>query len=185
MPHRIAVVLRRQRQRKGKSTAAPRFTLYGERTAQPLHQPGRDGQPEPGAAIFAGGRGVCLAERFKYQLLLLRWNTDAGVAHLKAQPVVRGIVRHGQFNLALMGKFQRVADEVAQAYSVSEKGSGDIRGDVNQQLQRFFAGGRHQRPRHGVQKRADLKLLFIQLNFSRLYFGVVENIVNDTQQGVG
>ena len=50
------------------------------------HQPGQpfaDGQPQPGAAVFAGGAGIDLDKRLEQGCLAIRRNADAGVLDAK------------------------------------------------------------------------------------------------------
>ena len=56
-------------------------TFEGQVAAHEAGQPAADHQPEPGAAVLPCRRAVGLRERLKQSALLLRRDSDAGVAH--------------------------------------------------------------------------------------------------------
>ncbi|MNG99105.1 hypothetical protein D3C79_582680 [compost metagenome] len=80
------------RERGGKPETAP-LAKGAADASLPPHQggePAGDGEPETGAAVFAGGGDIGLLERLEQLLALLRTDTDTGVLHLEAQQVTAG-----------------------------------------------------------------------------------------------
>jgi len=61
--------------------AAAHFTLDPNTAAHHFYQTRTDGEAEAGAAVFASGGSVGLAEGFKDESLLVLRNADAGILH--------------------------------------------------------------------------------------------------------
>ena len=76
-----------------------------------------DGQPEPGAAVLAGGRAVHLLEGRKQPRQLLGGDADAGVFDLEVDPhaVERFVLGpDADAHAAVLGELDGVAGEVEQ-----------------------------------------------------------------------
>ncbi|EXI84557.1 MAG: hypothetical protein AW11_03795 [Candidatus Accumulibacter regalis] len=89
-------------------------------TAHQRCQAFADGQPETGATVFAGGRLVRLREGLEEAFLLLGADADSLIFDLQAHAGRRAAQldqarTHG--NLAVIGKLDRVADEVEEDLS--------------------------------------------------------------------
>jgi hypothetical protein len=103
--------------RKAKCGAAPGLAGQADRAAHHLAKLLGDAEPKPGAAVAAGGRTVRLGERVEDAPLLLRRNPDAGVADFEGEQERRALAldrRDANADLAPIGKFDRVADQVCQ-----------------------------------------------------------------------
>ena len=112
--------------------------IKGERAARagcadqanlPAQQPGQfaaDGQPKACAAVFAAGAAVGLLKRLEDDLLLVRCDANAGVAHRQRQngfgAVKRRVVgtpaladrRDRQGDLACLGEFERIGEQILE-----------------------------------------------------------------------
>ena len=158
----------------------------------PVHHLGQalaDGQPEAGAAVFAGGRAVGLDERLEEMLLGLGGYADAGVGNLEAQTDAAGLFlrgRDGHDHLSLLGELdgvpQQVHQDLAQSHGVAAHQARHGRIDLHDQLQTL--AGRH----IGVQVDRQLEVLGqveideFEREPARFDFGKVQNVVNDPQQ---
>src|SRR3989442_15136594 len=78
-----------------------------------LARPFRDAEPEPGAAVFRGDRGVDLTKLGEDVLALVRGNADAGIADAIHEPLA--VETHLDVDPALARELQRVAGEVHEA----------------------------------------------------------------------
>src|SRR5262249_27317734 len=94
-------------------------------------------QTESRASIFASGRGVGLRESFEDQLLLVQWNTNAGIAHRKRENRLifqQGFRLYANGDLALAGELDGVADQIvedlAQTIGVAQQRIRRIRSNV-------------------------------------------------------
>ena len=67
--------------REMKGTSLPRRALEPDPAPHPLHQTGRDGEPQARAAIVPRCRGIDLPERREDDRLLLHRNPDSGITH--------------------------------------------------------------------------------------------------------
>ena len=59
--------------------------IHADVSTHGLYQLGTDGQPQPGAAVAAGGGCVGLGERFEDQFLLFGGDADAAVLDAESQ----------------------------------------------------------------------------------------------------
>ena len=98
----------------GEGRPLTRNTRHGDVAAEELAKFAADGEAETGAAEFARGGGIGLAEGLEESAHLLGCHTDAAVAHREAQPigtVFRG-ARDDEAEFSFLGEFARVAQQV-------------------------------------------------------------------------
>src|SRR5580704_5505181 len=146
-------------------------------TAQQARKLSADGEPKPGAAIFAAGRGVGLLESLEDDLLFLQRNANAGVGDLECDNT-RGLIeqrmagapaaycrRYCQPHAALAGEFKRVRQQVLehllQALRVGGERAAEIRIDDDVKSKLTVLGLMPERPRHHVQQVGEENLLSI------------------------
>ena len=139
--------------------------------------------PEGGRAYrFAGLQG------FEQTGLLLCADTDAGVAHAKVQQaaVVLLAYANAQFDLAVGGELDGIAGEVGedllQPVAVSEQASGDLRVDLDQQLEVALTGLQGHQGGHVADQLVQLELAGAELQAAGFDLGEVENVVDHGQQ---
>src|ERR1035438_8906847 len=97
------------------ATAVAGLALHPHVAAHHLHQAHGNGEPQPGAAVLAGGGTIGLRKSFEDLLLLLRRDADARVAHreVQEQPVVVAAFQlRGDHDFAVLGEFEGVAHQV-------------------------------------------------------------------------
>ena len=88
-----------------------------------LHQLFADRKTQAGAAMFSRDGTVRLAEGGEQPGLLLRSQSRAGIAHQKAQGdhvVLGGIGLHGQQDLAALGEFERILQQIDEDLSQAQ-----------------------------------------------------------------
>src|SRR5580700_5952404 len=97
------------------ATTLTKFTLDPDLSAHQLHQPRRDGQPQPCASVGACRGPVSLSERIEDRNLLLGRNADTSICDCKMEfEVVRSsrscfdVDNH----LALLGELDGIADQI-------------------------------------------------------------------------
>ena len=101
---------------KKEGTSLPGRTLYPDAPAHGFDQLLRDRKAQARPAVFATQRGVQLTKAAKQLLLLCLGNANPRIAHRKFQlyVVAPGHEAAGHFDLALLGKLERIADEVEE-----------------------------------------------------------------------
>ena len=156
--------------------------------AHQLRQPPRDGQAQPGAAVFAGGGRVGLLKGLKQARHLRRGNAHAGVLYLKThqQPLRRVFQQLGpQGNRTLLGELDGVAGKVEQglaqprgvAAQPQRHGIG-----VHRDVQALVACGLPNQRVNVVQNSGQVKVGVLQLQAPGFDFGEVQDVVDDAQQ---
>ena len=169
--------------------ADPGLAFEPDAPAHQLDQPPADGQPQPGAAVLAGGGHVGLRERLEQLRRLLRGHADARVAHGELElHLLAGAFEQFdvQPDLAALGELDGVVDEVrqdlAEAERVAQQMLGNRRRDMGQELQalvvRLLGGERRDRADHFVEP--EVRRLDVEL--ARLDLREVEDVVDDGQQ---
>ncbi|VGQ10244.1 hypothetical protein SB00610_05386 [Klebsiella quasipneumoniae subsp. similipneumoniae] len=68
----------------------------------------------------------------------------------------------------LQGITQQVGQDLPQPGAIDDQHLRHRRGDIHQQLNALFAGGRHMRADQRLNKRADLQRLYVHLHLARL-----------------
>ena len=132
---------------KPELTANARLAFQPDLSAHHFDQLAGDGQPQAGAAVLARRGAIHLREALEDGGLPFRRDADAGILHREAHLhlLVRLFERFGaDDNLALVGEFDRVADEVdqhlPQAARVAAQVGGDIGMDEADHLKSLFLG---------------------------------------------
>ena len=115
----------RQVQREHAALAGNAF--QADLAAQQARDLAADGKAQSGAAVLAAGGSVGLLERLEDDLLLLRWNADAGILH-RERHHVRGAVQHRMVRRAsppwrgpmrsvtdaVLGELERIRKQILQ-----------------------------------------------------------------------
>ena len=168
--------------------------------AQQIGQFAADGQTEPGAAVLAAGACVGLLERLEDDALFLGRNTDAGISHLEGDDGCRRRSksgdrrssrrigkRHRKANAALLGKLERVGEQVLehllQALGVCDQAAtpGSDRLKRRTTSRRFSASWRNGRAT--VSSRlAEEHFFRLDGNGSRFDLRKIENVADQVQQ---
>ena len=148
-----------------------------------------DGQAQAGAPELAGGRGVGLRERVENPGLRLKRNPDTlvGDAELEEDP---GGWRLGDvdadLDLAFLGKFDGVSDEVvehlAEAAGVAAENAGDLRREQGHEAELFGHGAGGVELHHALEQLREHKIARLHFHVARLDLGEVQDVVDDGQQ---
>ena len=177
---------------RGKPKGGPLadFTVQANVAAHQPHQLPADRQPQPGTAVAARGGAVSLAERLKHARLRLGGNTNTCVAYFKTQYVtVFALLKdaYRQRDFALLGKLQRIADQVgghlANAVRIAVDQHRYLRRNMAQQLQFLGRCPLGQQLHHVLQRLAQIEINPVEFEFACLDLGKIENVVDDIQQG--
>ncbi len=165
------------------------LALQPDLAAHQLHQAPADGQPETGAAVFAGGGHVRLGERLEQLAGLLLGHADAGVAHGELQlHLVAGLFEQFDLepDLALLGELHRVVDQVGEDLAEAERVAAQVLGDrgrhVGEELQAFLVGllrgQRGDRADHFVE----LEIDGLHVELAGLDLREIQDVVDDAEQ---
>ena len=181
---------RGDRQYNGKRRTLAQLTVNGHLPAQHFHQLTGYRQPQPGSAVMTADRTIDLLERLENPLVLILGDANAAIAHLQLQrlgrAIVEGAAAHQQFHLALLGKLQRVGQQVTQdllqpcAIGIQRKRHIGI--DNNLQLQPFLLGHRPERYLLLGEEFAQVQRLQLELHVARFDLGKIQHIVDQLQQ---
>ena len=175
-----------------KRGAAARLALEPDAAAHHLHQAPRDRQPQAGAAVAARGRAVGLRERVENRRLPVGGHADAGVGDLDMQDRIgRGALRKIQphDHLALLGEFDRVADQVdqhlLQPQPVAGEMVGHLRRHLGEEREPFFGRAERERLHAAAELLAELEGEWLEAQAAGLDLRDVEDVVDDVQQRLG
>ncbi len=154
-----------------------------------LHQVLRYGQPQAGAAVFAGGGGVGLAEGLEHLAALFRGHADAGIAHPEVQldaAVILGHLVNADDDLALFGELDGVVAQVdqhlPQPQRVADQGGRHVRRTVEQQLQPLVLGLHPHQVGQVVHDIFQVEVDLLHRHLAGLDLGEIEDVVDDAQQ---
>jgi hypothetical protein len=159
----------------------------GEVAAEQAGEIARNREAETGAAVFAMGTAIGLAKCFEDDVLLMRGNADAGVAHRERHVV--GILRgYAQHHRALCGEFERIGKQVLEDLAEPLRVRVDSGGYAGFQLEaqcQFFL---QRQWLHALDQRvdggADMNRLDLDIDVARFDLGQVEDIVDQCEQVV-
>jgi hypothetical protein len=191
-----ALGLPRQAQREGEDAAAAVLAGHLHVSAHELHELARDGEPEARAAVFARGGAVRLGEGLEKALELLGLQADARVLHLHEQHDGGVVLRvrgglgaaHAHDDLARLGEFDRVADEVgehlAEARGIAAQHERHVHVDLAGELQALLLRGVREQLHDLLDRRAQVEVQLLQLHLAGLDLGEVEDVVDDREQGL-
>ena len=174
---------------EGRSLAL--LALHPHRPVHQLDETLRDGEPEPGAAVAAGGGGVDLAEGREQPLHPVLGDADPGVANgelesVRARPgwVGADVDDH----LARLGELDRVRDEVEQylpqAGRVPHDSCRHVLVDEAAQLELLLPRTRCDDVERALDTRPEIDRLLLELELARLDLRVVEDVVDHVEQRV-
>ncbi len=143
----LAVVLARLKHRAEVEMAAMvQHAIDTDLAAQQLHQLLADRQPQAGAAMLAGGRGIGLRERLEQACHVVRRHADAGVTDREMQhdALLRRRLRCNldRHAAAGRGKFDGVVAQVDQDLPqpdrVALQAQRHLRAELDQELHALF-----------------------------------------------
>ena len=148
-----------------------------------------DGQPQPGATVFAGGRGIDLAETLEHFAALFGRHADAGIPDPEVQlDVVIGLGNFFNANddFAGFGKFDGVIAQVnqnlPQPQGVADQRCGNIGGRAKQQLQSLVFGFHANQVGQVVHDIFEVEVGLFHRHLAGFDFGEVEDVVDDAQE---
>jgi hypothetical protein len=163
--------------------------LRADLAAHQLDQLLGDGQPEPGAAVVAGGRGVGLREGLEQLVEALRVQADPGVADLEAHDVALPHApgrADGHDHLALRGELDRVRQQVgehlAQPRLVAADHVRDAVLDVARELQSLGVRAVGEQVGDVADHLAQIEVRLLELELAGLDLREVEDVVDHSQQ---
>src|SRR5262249_185736 len=189
-------ISQRQIQREGAARAGRAAQL--DFAAEEVGQLTADGQPQPGAAVFAAGAGIRLHEGLENDLLFLVRNTDAGIGNFESHDRRRlledGMLRtpaalhlgNAQAHAALRGELERVRKQVLenllQALGIGGEAASEIgiETDIERKLTRFRLVA--ERARNHVDKIGEYDVFRIHRDGSGFDLGEIENVADQVQQ---
>ena len=173
---------------KPEDAAATRCTLYARLTFHGLCQTAGNGEPQPGAAIFACCRSVTLLKRGEQLADFLLADPNAGVFHLKAHQNARTLFLQqfcAQADGTVLGKFHRIAGVIqpglAQSSHVTAQ-PGWHALHIGFDAQPFAACVCVNQCIDLLRQFGQSKLGPVELHPARFNFGKIENVVDDGQQ---
>src|SRR3990172_6589867 len=145
---------------------------------------------EPGTAHGIGCGLIRLNEFFKDLFLHFFRNADAGIDDLEPQiDMLAGDVQDRDIDNypAFFGELDGVADEVDQYLAdqlfVTDQLIRRIRGDVMNECKTFSFSQRRQHAHYGFKHDIEIERLILDVCLARLYFGDVEDILDQVQGG--
>ena len=179
----------RQRHGEPEGRALAHLAGYAHAAPHEFSQALADGQAQPRAAVFAGGRGIGLLKTLEQLRHLFGGEAYAGITNFKAQHHLRRVLflhPHGDADLAMLGELDGVVGVVdqnlPQAQRVAHQIGGHVRGHIANQLQPLgrclVADHIHHPGQHLVQR----ERLQINVQLARLDAGDVEDVVDHAHQ---
>ena len=174
---------------EGRSLAL--LALHPHRPAHQLDETLRDGEPEPGTAVAAGGGGVDLAEGREQPVHPVLGDADPGVPNgeleaVRARPGGLGV--DVDDHLAFLGELDRVRDQVEQhlpqAGRVPHDSCRHVLVDEAAQLDLLLPRTRRDDVERALDALPEIDRLLLELELARLDLRVVEDVVDHVEQGV-
>ena len=181
--HLFGLIGARDDQREGAALA--RSAFHRQAATQKTGQFARDRQAQPRAAVFTADGAVSLTESLEDGGLMFGRNADACVRNGKGN-FVHADRLDGQFDLACLGKFkgvgEQVFDDLFQTLAIGFQIDVCDRGDVDGEAQLAFVG-------HGLEQLSQIACHTLdgyrfgaRLNMARLDLGQVEDVVDEVQK---
>ena len=184
--HRSSALTDAQRQRKPEGAALALLADNSQLAAHQLDEPRGNGKPEPGSSEATGSGYIRLREGLEQLPDLVGGDTDPGVAHLDPElHFVAGhrLGAHRDGHAAGRGELDRIADEVrehlAQAQGVAPKPHRQGRCHVDSNIEPFLLRADRQRAHRLENDRRKLEVDALDLQFSGLDLGKIEDVVHD------
>ncbi len=160
--------------------------------AHQLDQLARDGQPEPGAAVFARHGAVGLLEGFEDARQRGGGNADAAVDHGEAQQHPAAAVAGAadrQVDHAVIGELDGVADQIdehlPQPPRIAAQQHRHVRIELPGQFEPLFRGAHGVEVGEVLKQRQEVEIDHLDGQLPGLDLRVVENVVDDRQQRIG
>src|ERR1700690_2053969 len=150
------------------------------------------GEPQAGAAILGGERGICLREWLENGFLFFRRNPDTCIGHDEVEDASFGFPRvhhcfHSDFTR--MSEFDGVSDEVKNDLTdpggIAAHHFWDLRSQFKEQLETFFICTHGESSKRGFEAIAQAKVFRFKIDFPGLDLGEIKNIVNYGKEGIG
>ena len=177
--------------RKTEGGAAVLFAFELDPPAHVFHQLFADGKAQSGTTITPGDRAVGLAERLEKLWLLLTRNADAGIAHDKKHLEATcglGTTQDFEVHAAVAGELHRVAQQVdqhlAQAGFVLLEKFRQVWRYLGIELQSFGLRLRQNQRDDLLHQIRHPERHLLELETAGLDFGKVENVVDQSQEGI-
>ena len=179
----------RQFEAHRKTRALARLAGYFDRAAHHFHQPSADRQAQASAAVLAGSRAIGLPEMLENLGLGCGRDTNPAVLHGQAQlpALVTGIGDlQAQRNLAVLGKFERIAQQIGhdlpQTQGIATHHQLAVGWQIGLQGQPLAPGRLGKKLQRLGEQRTQVEIGHIQFQLAGLDFGEIENVVDDAQQ---
>src|ERR1700730_7421568 len=173
------------------ATALTKFTLDPNLSTHQLHQPRRDGQPQPCTSIRACRRSVSLCERIEDRNLLLGRNADARICDRKMEfHVVRSprscfdIENHLALPSELDGIADQIDDELSQPSGVSYKCSRDIGTNFVGEFQAFLVCPETECLHRVAKGVSQIELSRVDLELSGFDFRIIQDVIDQGKQRI-
>ena len=175
-----------------KCTPFAGLAVYPNCSTHHFNQTFADGQPQAGAAVFAGGGSVGLSKRLKKFGGLFRCHTDPGITHCKAKgcfifSFAHKFGRHHDFSV--LGEFNRIVGEIEQNLSqtqrITHQGQGCLRGGGEKDFQMLFPRFDRYNVGQIFQNIFQVKLDGLNIELAGFDFGEVQNVIDNSEQRIG
>ena len=191
MHQQIGAIADAQLDVEPEATADAELALHVQRAAHQFHQALADHQAQPGTAVAPGGGGFRLGEAVEDALQLMFADANARIAHRHAQPDVLGRALQAvqaDHHLTTVGELEGVAGQVdqylLQAQAVALQHGGQEGVDVEHDLDVLVALVARQYHGQVAQHGLQLEIMQIQLQLAGLDLRVIENVVEQAEQGM-
>ena len=185
---------RRQLEHGGemKGAAAVDFAFDPQLASHQLDELAGDRQAEPGPAVPAGRRTVCLGKRLEDLLHFFGSDADAGVTNAEGERrAKRGgrLQPDGQDHFAARSELDGVAENVQQHLTepaaIADERLGHIGCDVAGQFDPFFARAQRQHFGRIPDGFAELEWGVLEIHSPRLDLREIEDVVDQLEQRIG
>ena len=183
---------------EGEERTLARIALDVDLAAEEPGDLPRDREPETGAAVLAAGGPVRLLEGLEDDLLLVLGDADAGVLDVEAdhragreqrRGLEEGAVLHHldpHRDASLLGELEGVGEEVLQdllqALRVGANVRGDLRLDLDREIQPLLLGDRPEVAIDELLQVGDGDVARLDLHLARLDLAEVEDLVDEREE---
>ena len=177
---------------EGETAAPARLARNREGAAHRTDQPARDRKPETGTALLARVPRIDLVEGLEHAPLLRAGDSGAGVLDLEAQrhlSIARpGRPFDGQPHPPLLGELEPVADEVeqdlAELAGIALDELGHVARDSGLEPESFLGRAEPHQGEDVLDQLTQIEIPWIEDDLPRLDLRVVEDVVEDAEQGL-
>ncbi|MNH01334.1 hypothetical protein D3C79_605510 [compost metagenome] len=183
------IVLAAKDGRKMEGRAEPRHAVHPDTPAHQLDQAFGDGQPQPGAPVFAGDRAVGLAKGLEYPLALFGAHANAGIAHPEMQLQLVTLIAEQlgtDHYLAALGELHgivaKVDQDLPQPQRIPHQRGRQVDGGVEQQLEALVLGTQAYHVGKIIQHILQMERDQLQIHLAGFDLREVEDVVDDAEQ---